>query len=62
MELGVEIRNLKARNEELEANNQMLTDKVADLAFEVALLRDVCDMEEEEKKIRDTTIDAPAIF
>ena len=49
MELGVEIRNLKARNDELEASNQMLTDQVSDLAFEVALLRDVCDVEEEEK-------------
>ena len=48
-ELKSEINNLKVKNAELEATIQALVDKVSDLGFEVALQRDVCDVEEEEK-------------
>ena len=42
--------DLETRNAELEAENQALKEKVSDLAFEVVLLKDLCDYEEEDKK------------
>ena len=41
---------LEARNTELEAENQALKEKVSDLAFEVVLLKEVCDYDEDDKK------------
>ena len=49
-ELRNEINTLKAKNDELEETNQILVDKVADLAFEVGLLKDMCDLGEEERQ------------
>ena len=46
----VKCSDLEARNAELEAENEALKDKVGDLAFEVTLLRELCDYDEEETK------------
>ena len=41
---------LEGRTADLEAENQTLKEKVSDLAFEVMLLKEVCDYVEDEKK------------
>ena len=41
---------LEGMNAELETENEALKDKVSDLAFEVTLLRDLCNYDEDEKK------------
>ena len=41
---------LEARIVELEAENAALKEKVSDLAFEVVLLKEVCDYDEDERK------------
>ena len=42
--------NLEARNAELEDENAALKDKVSDLGFEITLLKEVCDYDQEEQK------------
>ena len=44
------IFDLQARNTELEAEKDALKDKVSDLGFEVVLLKEVCDYDEDERK------------
>jgi len=41
---------LEGLNAELETENEALKDKVSDLGFEVTLLRDLCEYDEDEKK------------
>ena len=55
--------DLETRNAELETKNAALKEKVSDLCFEVALLKDVCEIDEEDaviatlkQKLRDKNI------
>ena len=50
MNMHTKCTKLEVRNAELEAENEALKAKVQDLGFEVVLLRDVCDYDEEERK------------
>ena len=54
-DLHFKCKDLEARNAELEDENAALKDKVSDLGFEIALLKDVCDYDQEEQK--DTLIE-----
>ena len=50
MDLGIEIKNLKARNAELEAENTGLKEKVSDMKFEMDLMKDISGYDEDEQK------------
>ena len=49
-DLHFKCKDLEARNAELEDENAALKDKVSDLGFEIALLKEVCDFDQEEQK------------
>ena len=61
--LQSKIFDLEALNAELETENAALKEKVSDLCFEVTLLKDVCEIDEEneviatlKEKLRDKNI------
>ena len=40
------INALEGLNAELQADNELLKQKIADLSFEIALLKDICNLED----------------
>ena len=49
-DVRVRCDDLETRNAELETKNAALKEKISDLAFEITLLKEVCDFEQEEQK------------